>query len=168
MNHRYAYCSKDQDQDQDQDPEEMPLTPGAGSSLGGRLSDATRLSIEYTQTAHSFLSDSSLDGAAEAFKEEEEEEDEEEEEEDKEAGVSDSHGAHVGLSEEANELESSPIQGSPIRENGVQNERNGYDVENHIDNTEREFWEQNMEEQNGDLDRCELSHDITDLPRIKT
>ncbi|KAK1902351.1 Zinc finger E-box-binding homeobox 2, partial [Dissostichus eleginoides] len=163
MNHRYAYCSKDQDQDQD--PEEMPLTPGAGSSLEGRLSDETRLSIEYTQTAHSFLSDSSLDGAAEAFKEEEEDV---EEEEDKEAGVSDSHEAHVGLSEEAKELESSPIQGSPIRENGVQNERNGYDVENHIDNAEREFWEQNMEEQNGDLDRCELSHDITDLPRIKT
>ncbi|XP_033995396.1 zinc finger E-box-binding homeobox 2-like [Trematomus bernacchii] len=163
MNHRYAYCSKDQDQDQD--PEEMPLTPGAGSSLGGRLSDETRLSIEYTQTAHSFLSDSSLDGAAEAFKEEEEDV---EEEEDKEAGVSDSHEAHVGLSEEAKELESSPIQGSPIRENGVQKERNGYDVENHIDNAEREFWEQKMKEQNGDLDRCELSHDITDLPRIKT
>ncbi|KAF3856554.1 hypothetical protein F7725_017277 [Dissostichus mawsoni] len=158
MNHRYAYCSKDQDQDQD--PEEMPLTPGAGSSLEVRLSDETRLSIEYTQTAHSFLSDSSLDGAAEAFKEEEEVW--------KRRRIKRQELAHVGLSEEAKELESSPIQGSPIRENGVQNERNGYDVENHIDNAEREFWEQNMEEQNGDLDRCELSHDITDLPRIKT
>ncbi|KAK5872210.1 hypothetical protein PBY51_012930 [Eleginops maclovinus] len=161
MNHRYAYCSKDQDQDQDH--EEMPLPLGPGSSLGGRLSDETGLSIEYTQSAHSFLSDSSLDGAAEVFKEEDEEE-----EEDKEAGVGDSQAAHVGLSEAAKELESSPIQGSPIKENGVQNERNGYDVENHIDNAEREFWGQKIEKQNGDLDRCELSHDITDLPRIKT
>ncbi|XP_074498739.1 zinc finger E-box-binding homeobox 2 isoform X1 [Sebastes fasciatus] len=159
MNHRYAYCSKDQDPDQDQ--EEMPLTPGAGGSLGGRLADETPLSIEDTQTAHSFLSDSSLDGAAEALKEEEEEED---------VGVSDGRveEAHVGLSGVVEELGGSPIRGSPTGENGVQNERNGYDVGNHIDDAERQFWDRDTEDQNGDLDKCELNLDITDLPRIKT
>ncbi|KAK7898960.1 hypothetical protein WMY93_019813 [Mugilogobius chulae] len=75
MNHRYAYCSKDQ-QDPDQDPDEMPLTPGTASSFNGRLgeSEDTPMSLEETQTPHeSFLSDSSLDGAT---KEEEEEEEE--------------------------------------------------------------------------------------------
>ncbi|KAL7407009.1 hypothetical protein ABVT39_001508 [Epinephelus coioides] len=162
MNHRYAYCSKDQDPDQDQ--EEMPLTPGVGSNLGGRLADETPLSMEDTQTAHSFLSDSSLDGAAEALKEEEEEE-----EEDKEAGVSDGHmeEAHASLSGAAEELRGSPIRG-PTGENGVQDERNGYDVGNHIDSAERQFWGRDTEDQNGDLDKCELSLEITDLPRIKT
>ncbi|XP_070849279.1 zinc finger E-box-binding homeobox 2-like [Chaetodon trifascialis] len=162
MNHRYAYCSKDQDPDQDQ--EEMPLTPGAGNSLGGRLADETPLSMEDTQTPHSFLSDSSLDGAAEALKEEEEEE------EDKEAGVSDGHmeESHLSLSGAAEELGGGTIQESPTAENGVQNERNGYDVGKHIDSAERQFWDGDTEEQNGDLDKCELSLDITDLPRIKT
>ncbi|XP_068568478.1 zinc finger E-box-binding homeobox 2-like [Cebidichthys violaceus] len=163
MNHRYAYCSKDQDPDQDH--EEMPFTPGAGRNIGGRLADETPLSMEDTQTAHSFLSDSSLDGAAEALKEEEEEE-----EEDKDAGVSDGHveKALVGLSGAAEELGGSPILGSPTAEKGVQNERNGYDVGNHIVKAEREFWDRDTEGQNGDLDKCELSLDLTDLPRIKT
>ena len=158
MNHRYAYCSKDQDPDQDH--EEMPLTPGAAINLGGRLGDDTPLSMEDNQTAHSFLSDSSLDGAAEALKEEDEEE-----EEDREA-VS---GVHVKEADvgSAAELGGSPIQGSPTAENGVQSERNGYDVGNHIDSAER-FWTRDTEDQNGDLDRCELSLEITDLPRIKT
>lgn len=155
MNHRYAYCSKDQDPDQDH--EEMPLTPGADNNLRARLTDETPLSMEDTQTLHSFLSDSSLDGTAEALKEEEEEQ----EDEDKEAGVNE---AHVSLSGKAEELGGSPIQESPTGENGVQNERNSYNVGNHIDNAE--FWD--TEDQNGDLDKCELSLDITDLPRIKT
>ncbi|XP_029006814.1 zinc finger E-box-binding homeobox 2-like [Betta splendens] len=70
MNHRYAYCSKDQDPDQDHD--DMPFAPRPGSSLGRRISDETRLSTDETQTPHSFLSDSSLDGAADALKEEDE------------------------------------------------------------------------------------------------
>lgn len=160
MNHRYAYCSKDQDPDQDH--EEMPLTPGAGNNLGGRLTDETPLSMEDAQTLHSFLSDSSLDGAAEALKEEEEEE-----QEDKEAGGSDGH-AEEGLSGAAAELGGRPIQESPTGENGVQDERNGYDVGNHTDSAERQFWDRDTEDQNGDLDKCELSLDITDLPRIKT
>lgn len=158
MNHRYAYCSKDQDPDQDH--EEMPFTSGAGLNLGGRLADETPLSVEDIQTPHSFLSDSSLDGAAEALKEEEEE-----------AGISDSHveEARVSLSGgTADELGGTPVRESPTGENGVQNERNGYDVENHIDNAERQFWGRDTEAQNGDLDKCELSLDITDLPRIKT
>nr|XP_046239189.1 zinc finger E-box-binding homeobox 2-like [Scatophagus argus] len=156
MNHRYAYCSKDQDPDQDH--EEMPLTSGVGNNLGVRLADETPLSIEDTQTPHSFLSDSSLDGTAEALKEEEEEEG-------KEAAVSE---AHVSLSGAADELGGSPIQESPSAENGVQNERNSYDEGNHIDNGERQFWDRDTEDQNGNLDKCELSGDITDLPRIKT
>ncbi|XP_054473240.1 zinc finger E-box-binding homeobox 2-like [Anoplopoma fimbria] len=164
MNHRYAYCSKDQDPDQDH--EEMPFTPGEGSNLGVRLVDETPLSMEDTQTAHSFLSDSSLDGAAEALKEEEEEE----EEEDKDAGVSDGHveEALVGLSGAAEELGGSTALGSPTVENGVQTERNCYDNGNHIYKTERQFWDGDTEGQNGDLDKCELSLDLTDLPRIKT
>ncbi|XP_019124214.2 zinc finger E-box-binding homeobox 2 [Larimichthys crocea] len=156
MNHRYAYCSKDQDPDQDH--EEMPLTPGTGNNLGGRLADETPLSMEDTQTPHSFLSDSSLDGAV--LKEEEEEE------EDREAGVSEE--AHLSLSGAAEELRGSPIQESPTGENGVQTERNSYNVGNHTDNAERQFWDRDTQDQNGDLDKCELSLDITDLPRIKT
>ncbi len=155
MNHRYAYCSKDQDPDQDN--EEMPLTPGAGNTPGGRLGDQTPLSMEDTQTPHSFLSDSSLDGATEALKEEEEEE------EDKEAGASDGH-----VKEAANKLGGIPIPESPTGENGVQNERNSCNVGNHTDRADRQFWSETTEDQNGDLDECEMSLDITDLPRIKT
>ncbi|XP_051271726.1 zinc finger E-box-binding homeobox 2 [Dicentrarchus labrax] len=156
MNHRYAYCSKDQDPDQDH--EEMPLTPGAGNNLGGRLIDETPLSLEDTQTPHSFLSDSSLDGAAEALKDEEE----------KETGVRDGpvEEAHLSFSGAAEKL--GGIQESPTGDNGVQNERNGYNVGNHIDNAERQFWVRDTDDQNGDLDKCELSLDLTDLPRIKT
>nr|XP_040058566.1 zinc finger E-box-binding homeobox 2-like isoform X1 [Gasterosteus aculeatus aculeatus] len=164
MNHRYAYCSKDQDPDQDH--EEMSFPPGAGRNLEGRLVDEAPLSVEDTQTAHSFLSDSSLDGAAEALKEEEEEE---EEEEDNNLGVSDGQveRAHVGLIEGAEELgDCSPILGSPAAENGVQNEINGFDVGNHIDKADRQFWD--TKGQNVDLEKCELSLDLTDLPRIKT
>lgn len=163
MNHRYAYCSKDQDPDQDQ--EEMLLTPGAGNTPGGRLTDETPLSMEDTQTPHSFLSDSSLDGATEALKEEDEEE------EDKEAEASDGHleEADLSLSGAAKELEGSPIQDSPTGENGgVQNERNSHNVGNNIDSAERKLWSEETEDQNGDLEKCEMSLDITDLPRIKT
>ncbi|XP_023268615.1 zinc finger E-box-binding homeobox 2-like [Seriola lalandi dorsalis] len=157
MNHRYAYCSKDQDPDQDH--EEMPFTPGSGNILGGRLADEPPLSMEDTQTPHSFLSDSSLDGAPEALKEEEE---------DKEAGVSDGHveEAHESLSGE--QLEGSPVQESPAREHGEQHERNSCDVGNHTDSVERHMWDRDTEDQSEDLDKCELSLEITDLPRIKT
>ncbi|KAM3622422.1 uncharacterized protein V6R79_024904 [Siganus canaliculatus] len=157
MNHRYAYCSKDQDPDQDQ--EEMPLTPGMGNNVMGRLADETLPSIEDTQTPHSFLSDSSLDGAIEALKEEEEEE----EEEDKEAGVKDGQ-----VEEAAEELgRSTPIPNTPSGDNEVQNGRDSFDVGNHVD-VERQFWGRGAEQQNGDLDKCEMSPDIPHLPRIKT
>ncbi|XP_060899224.1 zinc finger E-box-binding homeobox 2-like isoform X1 [Labrus mixtus] len=164
MNHRYAYCSKDQDPDQD--PEEMPLTPGAGNSLGGPLFDETPLSMEETQTPHSFLSDSSPDGAAEPLKEEEDEGEEE-----KEAGVSDHRrveDSHLSVSGAAEELDGSPIQDSPRIVNRAQQEGNIYDVRNHSENTKRKLWDRDSAEQNGDLDQFELSLDITDLPRIKT
>lgn len=153
MNHRYAYCSKDQDLDQDH--EEMPFTPGVGSNLERRLSDETPLSMEDTQTPHSFLSDSSLDGAAEALKEEEEEEEE------KETEASE---AHTSLSGE--QLEGSPVQQSVPMENGEQHERNN--VRNHGDSAERHMWDGDAEDERGDLTKCERSLDITDLPRIKT
>lgn len=151
MNHRYAYCSKDQDPDQDH--EEMAFTPGAGSLLGGRLTDETPLSMEDTQTPHSFLSDSSLDGAPEALKEEEE---------DKEAGVSDGHVDEAPESFPGEQLE------SPVREHEEQHERNSCDVGNHVDSAEGHIWDRDTEDQSEDLDKCELSLEITDLPRIKT
>ncbi|XP_041672568.1 zinc finger E-box-binding homeobox 2-like isoform X3 [Cheilinus undulatus] len=159
MNHRYAYCSKDQDPDQDQ--EEMPLTPGAGNGLGGRLSDEPLLSMEDTQTPHSFLSDSSLDGVVEEIKEEEE---------DKETGVGDGRveGESLKSSGAAEELERSPIRESPVRVNGAQKEEIIYDVGNNTENTERKLWDRDSGDQNGNLEKCELSLDLTDLPRIKT
>ncbi|XP_067442959.1 zinc finger E-box-binding homeobox 2-like isoform X1 [Thunnus thynnus] len=160
MNHRYAYCSKDQDPDQDH--EEMPLTPGAGINLGGRLALETPLSMEDTQTPHSFLSDCSLDGPPEVLKEEEEEE------EVKEAGVGDGHVEEANVSLLGEQLEGNPIHQSPGEENREQNERNSCDVGNHIDIAENQLWDRDTEDQNGDLDKCELSLDITDLPRIKT
>ncbi|KAK2915261.1 zinc finger E-box-binding homeobox 2-like isoform X1 [Channa argus] len=164
MNHRYAYCSKDQDPDQDH--EDMPFTPGVGNNLGHRLSDETPLSTEETQTSRSFLSDSSLDGAAEALKEEEEEE--EEEEEGKEAGVSDGRDevAHASLSSE--QLEGSHVQESLSKENRDHHDQESCDVRNHIDSVESHTWNRDTEEPNGDLNKFELSLDITDLPRIKT
>lgn len=162
MNHRYAYCSKDQDPDQDQD--DMPLTPGAGNSLVGRLSEDAPLSLDETQTPHSFLSDSSLDGAPDALKEEEEEE-----EEGEERVCNDrKEEADVNLPDPAEELGGNPTQESPAGENGVQSERNRYDMQDHIDNTESQTWDRDTEDRNGDLDKCELSLDLTELPRIKT
>lgn len=152
MNHRYAYCSKDQDPDQDQ--EEVPLTLGVGSRLVGSPEN-TPLSMDDTQTAHSFLSDSSLDGAPDALKEEEEEE----------KRITE---ARASLSAIANELRGSPIHESAVGENGVQNEESSYDTGNHVDRTEDNMWDGNSEDQNGDLDKCELSLDLTELPRIKT
>lgn len=149
MNHRYAYCSKDQDPDQEH--EEMPLTPGTGNILGGRLADETPLSVEDTQTPHSFLSDSSLDGAAEALKEMEEEED-------KEAGVRDGQEeeARRSLSGATKEPGSQVVE-SPSGENGSQNDRDSHNLSNLIDNAEKHLSNQDTEEQNGDLDKCEPS-----------
>ncbi|XP_037831075.1 zinc finger E-box-binding homeobox 2 isoform X2 [Kryptolebias marmoratus] len=145
MNHRYAYCSKDQDLDQDQ--EEMPLTP-----LVGSLAEDKPLSVEDAQTAHSFLSDSSLDGALDALKEGEEEEER--------VGKT-----HRSLLEAADELGSSFIQESPTGEE--QNERNDCEVGSRI-KTESHIWDRDAEDQNEDLNKCELNLDITGLPRIKT
>ncbi|XP_068171814.1 zinc finger E-box-binding homeobox 2-like isoform X2 [Antennarius striatus] len=154
MNHRYAYCSKDQDPDQDND--ELPLTPGTGNNLGGRFADETPLLMDDTQTPHSFLSDSSLDGAAEALKEEEEEED-------KEAGVSNGQEEEPCLSL-TGVVEEHTTQQSPSAEK----ERNGYDLGCHVHNAERQLRAQNTKEQNGDLDKCDMNLGIKDLARIKT
>ncbi|XP_072237930.1 zinc finger E-box-binding homeobox 2-like [Leuresthes tenuis] len=149
MNHRYAYCSKDQDPDQDQ--EEMPLTLRSESNLVGSPEN-TPQSMDDTQTAHSFLSDSSLDGVPDTLKEGEEEE-----------RVSE---AQMSLSRAEDELGDGFIQESPAGENGVLNEKDNYDVGDHINNTENNLWDRNTEDQNGD--KCELSLDLTELPRIKT
>lgn len=151
MNHRYAYCSKDQDLDQDQ--EDMPLTPGAGSSLVCSLGEEKSLSVDDPHTAHSFLSDSSLDGAPDALKEAGQEEE----------SVEKVHGV---LSEEAEELESSPNEGSPTRGSELQNKLINGERRNHINNTENQVWDRDTEEQNGGLDKCEMNMDLTELPRI--
>ncbi|XP_056462508.1 zinc finger E-box-binding homeobox 1-like, partial [Gadus chalcogrammus] len=79
MNHRYAYCSRDQEPDQDPDQDhDMPLTPdgtGTGSDFGARLAAGeTPPSLDDSQTPHSFLSDSSLDGGHVGLMSREEEE----------------------------------------------------------------------------------------------
>ncbi|XP_078803220.1 zinc finger E-box-binding homeobox 2 isoform X3 [Oryzias latipes] len=142
MNHRYAYCSKDQDLDQDQ--EEMLLTPGAGG-----LARETSLSMDDTPTGHSFLSDSSLDGAVDALKEEEDEE---------EVGVSE---ALVNLSEAASDLGGSPTQRSLIAESGAQIEKNDLNVRNREYKRGSDTWDKSTENQNKDMD--EMSSNAKDL-----
>ncbi|KAM6977851.1 zinc finger E-box-binding homeobox 2 [Aplochiton taeniatus] len=141
MNHRYAFCNRDQ-QDPDQDPEELPLTPGTLTDLGGRLAEGTPFSMEDTQ-APSFLSDSSLDGGV---REEDNEEEEEEEGErsgdrrslDKAQDASGSAGEGLGL-------------GSPLRSNGEQGERRGGEVHHEgTESTEKHHWEGGRAEPNGD------------------
>ncbi|XP_054641954.1 zinc finger E-box-binding homeobox 2-like [Dunckerocampus dactyliophorus] len=110
MNHRYAYCSKDQ-QDPDHDHEDLPREPA--------------LSTDDTRTPQSFLSDASLDGASEAHKEEEEDQD--------------------GRDEE---------DGDPVP------------AEESADGAE--LWDGHQQDRNGDLDKCELSVDVTHLATIKT
>lgn len=82
-----------------------------------------------------------------------------EEEEDKEAGVTDGQEevARLSLSGAAQELGGSHVQESPSGENGSHNERNSHNVSNHIDNAERQFLDRDTVDQNGDLDKCELS-----------
>ncbi|CAL9704360.1 unnamed protein product [Knipowitschia caucasica] len=137
MNHRYAYCSKDQDPDQD--PDDMPLTPGTGSSFGGRLGDSedTPLSLEETQTPHSFLSDSSLDGAMEPMKEEEEEEEE--------------------LMDDAN-----GVQESPTRKKGQLNDVNSRHVEMDAQdlNGDADKCELELDTTDSQLQRIETSDDL--------
>ncbi|KAM4582571.1 zinc finger E-box-binding homeobox 2 [Fundulus diaphanus] len=151
MNHRYAYCSKDQDLDQDQ--EEMPLTPGAGSSLVGSLGEDKSLSVDDPHTAHSFLSDSSLDGVPDALKEGEEEEER-------------VRKIHEGLLEEADELGSSPTEGSLTGGSELENKLSNCERGNHINSTENRMWDRESEDQNGGLDKCEMDMDLTELPRI--
>lgn len=157
MNHRYAYCSKDQDPDQDQ--EELSLTSGAGNNPGIPLADTIPPSSEDTQTPHSFLSDSSLDGAAEVVKEEGEEED-------KEARVTESQLAQLGSSGSAKELGGSHIPELSSGENESKNEGNNYDTGRHTDNAKRKF--SDTEDQSRDLDKCNESLDMMDLTRINT
>ncbi|XP_061642231.1 zinc finger E-box-binding homeobox 2-like isoform X2 [Phyllopteryx taeniolatus] len=118
MNHRYAYCSKDQDPDQEHD--DVPPEPAA-------------LSVEDTQTPQSFLSDTSLDGASEAPKEDEDDQE--------------------GRAEE-----------EPVNQETRKDE--SCTGGNHFHGAE--LWESHTQVQNGDLDKCELSLDATDLPRIQT
>ncbi|KAM9408177.1 zinc finger E-box-binding homeobox 2 [Pholidichthys leucotaenia] len=144
MNHRYAYCSKDQDPDQDQ--EEISLIPGVDSNLMGPLTEDTPLSMDENQTAHSFLSDSSLDGLKE----------------DDDEGLRGSDGnaeeAHVSLSEAAEDLRDEFIQESPTVENREQRERDEYDMGNNIDHTKSQLWDRDS--QTEALDMCDLSPDI--------
>ncbi|KAF7208094.1 zinc finger E-box-binding homeobox 2-like [Nothobranchius furzeri] len=144
MNHRYAYCSKDQDLDQDQ--EEMALTPLAG--LVSSLAEHKPPSIEDAQTAHSFLSDSSLDGGLDVLKEGEEEE-----------RVSKTHSSLEALG-------SRLIQESPTGGNRQENEQNNCDIGNHFNNR-IPTWDRDPEDQDQDLNKCELNLDIAELPRIK-
>ncbi|XP_077429670.1 zinc finger E-box-binding homeobox 2 [Vanacampus margaritifer] len=114
MNHRYAYCSKDQDPEQDHD-------------------DVPREPAEDTQTPQSFLSDASLDGASETPKEDEEDQE-----------------GRRRRSEESRERRQ------------VESCTGG----NHLDGAG--LWGSHTQVQNGHLEKCELSLEITDLPRIQT
>lgn len=157
MNHRYAYCSKDLDPEQDQ--EEMPFSTGAGGLPRNPLIDAIPHASEDTYTPHSFLSDSSLDGATEALKEEEEDEY-------KEGGVSN------GQLEEAlgprTELGGGQVREFPSGGNKSEHERNSYDEGHNIDAEERNFSDGETEVLTGDMDQSKASLDRSDLTRNKT
>lgn len=161
MNHRYAYCSRDQDPDQD--PEELLLTPGTDPDLGGHGASGTPpLSMEDTQTPHSCLSDSSLDGTPGGLREEEEEE-----ERSRDGGVEEPHmslsgdgdGGRLGL-----ELVSGAAPESPPRENGEQTDRDSGQVGNHVgpNSVENHLWDRDTVEHNGDSDKYEWSLEATD------
>lgn len=134
----------------------MPLTPGAGNSLGSHLALEPPLSLEDDQTPHSFLSDSSLDGAPEALREEGDDE------EDKEAGDDEVHVETTNVSLSGVNLEGNSNK-SPQKENEEENDRNSC-----TDEAVSAHWGGHTEDQNGDLDKCELSLDNEDLPRIKS
>lgn len=151
MNHRYAYCSKDQDPDQDQ--EEMPLTPGAGSSLVGSLGEDKSLSVDDPLMTHSFLSDSSLDGAPDALKESEEKEERVQK-------------IHKGLLEVTEDLRSSPNGGSLTDGSNLRNKLSNCESGNHINKAENQMWGRDTPDQNGGLDKCEMNMELTELPRI--
>ncbi|XP_015257711.1 PREDICTED: zinc finger E-box-binding homeobox 2-like [Cyprinodon variegatus] len=151
MNHRYAYCSKDQDPDQDQ--EEMPLTPGAGSSLVGSLGEDKSLSVDDPLMTHSFLSDSSLDGAPDALKESEEKEERVQK-------------IHKGLLEVTEDLRSSPNGGSLTDGSNLRNKLSNCESGNHINKTENQMWGRDTPDQNGGLDKCEMNMELTELPTI--
>lgn len=156
MNHRYAYCSKDQDLDQDN--EEMLLTAGPGNIIMGRLADETPPPVDDTQTPHSFLSDSSLDGTGEALKMEEEEEDKEASDgQEEEARLGDEHLSSSGA---VKELEGGDAQEPHSGENGFENEES--------ESAERQFSGGDNQDSSGDLDKCEENGDKTDSARVKT
>lgn len=137
----------------------MPFSTGAGGLLRNPLIDAIPHSSEDTHTPHSFLSDSSLDGATEALKEEEEEEY-------KEGGVSN------GQLEEARvpvkELGGGQVRESPSGGNESEHERNSYDEGHHIDAEKRNFSDGETATLSGDMDKSKESLDRNDLTRNKT
>ncbi|XP_010899255.2 zinc finger E-box-binding homeobox 2-like isoform X1 [Esox lucius] len=153
MNHRYAYCSRDQDQE---GGDELPLTPG-GSTDPGHMSGGTTLSMEDTPV---FLSDSSLDGGIEGRLDVE---DEEEEGETK--GVNGKEACSLSGSGEGLGLNPRLVIGSPAkrdRESRLE-ERVGELVDRH--DKERKSaglgtlglehnlsWEREMQKGNGDQD----------------
>ncbi|XP_011612441.1 zinc finger E-box-binding homeobox 2-like isoform X2 [Takifugu rubripes] len=156
MNHRYAYCSKDLDPEQEH--EELPFSTGPGGLLRNPLTDTIPHSSEDTHTLNSFLSDSSLDGATEALKEEEEGEY-------KEGGVSD------GQVEEAlgpvKELGGRHVQEPPSGGNQSVNERNSYNEGQCVDDEKRDFSDRETEEQLGEVDKSKMSLGPSDLTRNK-
>lgn len=134
----------------------MPLTLGPGNNPLGSLAEGTPLSADDNQTAQSFLSDSSLDGTLDVLKEEEEE------------GGDRVHEGNISLSEAADKLGSSAVKESSTVEDGVQNEKNSYNLEKHTDNRESHMYSRDTEDQNEDLNKYELNMEIKELPRIKT
>ncbi|CAB1353239.1 unnamed protein product [Coregonus sp. 'balchen'] len=146
MNHRYAYCSRDQEQE---GVEEPPLTPGGSTDLG-HVARGTPLSMEDTPM---FLSDASLDGGIGGRADEEEEEEEDETDETKgghmkEACSLSGSGSGEGLGLElcsslvGNERDREQVD----RDNG-EGESSGletYRLENN------HHWDRDVLEQNGD------------------
>eukprot|EP00063_Salmo_salar_P014622 XP_013989457.1 PREDICTED: zinc finger E-box-binding homeobox 2-like isoform X2 [Salmo salar] len=155
MNHRYAYCSRDQEQE---GVEEPPLTPGGSTDLG-HVSGGTPFSMEYTPM---FLSDASLDGGigGRAHEEEEEEEDETDKTKGghmKEACTLSGSGSGEGL---GLELCSSPVGNERDRQHvdrdngeGENSGQETYRLENN------NHWDRDALEQNGEqnTDTYELS-----------
>lgn len=137
----------------------MPFSTAGGGLLRNRLIDAIPHSSEDMHTPHSFLSDSSLDGATEALKEEEEEEY-------KEGGVSN------GQLEEAlgpgEELGGGQARASPSEGNESEHDRNRYDEGHHVDGKKTNFSDGESEAGSGDMDKSKASVDRSDLTRNET
>ncbi|KAJ7998858.1 hypothetical protein DPEC_G00209330 [Dallia pectoralis] len=155
MNHRYAYCSRDQNHDQE-GGEELPLTPGGSTDLG-HTSGGTPLSMEDTP---SNLSDSSLDGGIGGRLDEEDVE-----EDDEMKGTNGKTACSLSGSGEGLGLNSLLVVGSPTkseRESELE-ERFGELVDSHDEERKSTSlgtlgidhnlnWEREMQKGNGDQD----------------